>query len=196
MYRIVAKAVLIIHSATKMSEIIKIVVLGGEVMQIERKWAMPNSETFSIKPIKELLQEEVDDGIWLDPFARNSKIATITNDLNPNCDTDYHMEATDFLKMFPNEYADGVLFDPPYSPRQIKECYESIGLKEFNTKADFYSNVKDEIARVVKPGGKVISFGWNSVGMGKNRGFEIKRILLVPHGGAKNDTIVTVEIKL
>lgn len=59
-------------------------------MQIERKWAMPNSETFSIKPIKELLQEEVDDGIWLDPFARNSKIATITNDLNPNCDTDYH----------------------------------------------------------------------------------------------------------
>jgi len=163
-------------------------------MQIERKWAMPNSETFSIKPIKELLQKEVDDGIWLDPFARNSKIATITNDLNPNCDTDYHMEATDFLKMFPNEYADGVLFDPPYSPRQIKECYEGIGIKEFNTKMDFYSNVKDEIARVVKPGGKVISFGWNSMGMGKNRGFEIKRILLVPHGGAKNDTIVTVEV--
>ena len=98
--------------------------------------------------------------------------------------------------MFPNEYADGVLFDPPYSPRQIKECYEGIGIKEFNTKSDFYSNVKDEIARVVKPGGKVISFGWNSMGMGKNRGFEIKRILLVPHGGAKNDTIVTVEVKL
>jgi hypothetical protein len=34
------------------------------------------------------------------------------------------------------------------------------------------------------------------MGMGKNRGFKIKRILLVPHGGAKNDTIVTVEVKL
>ena len=31
----------------------------GEVMLIERKWAMSNSKTFSIKPIKELLQEEV-----------------------------------------------------------------------------------------------------------------------------------------
>ncbi len=36
----------------------------------------------------------------------------------------------------------------------------------------------------------------NSMGMGKNRGFEIQRILLVPHGGNHNDTIVTVEKKL
>jgi hypothetical protein len=165
-------------------------------MQIERVWAMPNSETFSIKPIKELLHTEITDGIWLDPFARNSKFATITNDLNPKCDTNYHMEATEFLRQFPDNYADGVLFDPPYSPRQIKECYEGIGLNEFNTKMDFYSAVKDEIARVIKPNGKVISFGWNSMGMSKSRGFEMLKILLVPHGGAKNDTIVTIEIKL
>jgi hypothetical protein len=165
-------------------------------MQMQRIWAMPNKETFQIKPIKQLLYEEVTGGIWLDPFARDSRIATIRNDLNVKYDTDYHMEAKDFLLLFEDNYADGVLFDPPYSPRQIKECYEGIGLEEFNTKTNFYSDVKNEIARVVKPGGKVISFGWNSMGMGKNRGFEISRILLVPHGGAKNDTIVTVEIKL
>ncbi len=45
-------------------------------------------------------------------------------------------------------------------------------------------------------GGKAICFGWSSMGLGKNRGFEMKRILLVPHGGSKNDTIVTVETKL
>jgi hypothetical protein len=33
------------------------------------------------------------------------------------------------------------------------------------------------------------------MGMGKNRFFEIIEILLVPHGGHKNDTIVTVERK-
>jgi hypothetical protein len=162
-------------------------------MQIDRMWAMPNSETFSIKPIKELLEEEIQGGIWLDPFARDSKIATITNDLNAEFETDFHLEATEFLKLFPDNYADGILFDPPYSPRQIKECYNGIGIEHFNTKMDFYSKVKDEMARVIKSSGKAVCFGWNSMGLGKNRGFELGRILLVPHGGSKNDTIVTVE---
>lgn len=55
---------------------------------------------------------------------------------------------------------------------------------------------KKQIARIVKHGGKVISFGWNSGGIGKKLGFEITRILLVPHGGHHNDTIVTVETKI
>lgn len=45
-------------------------------------------------------------------------------------------------------------------------------------------------------GGKVISFGWNSCGIGKTRGFEIERILIVCHGGHHNDTICTVEKKV
>lgn len=31
--------------------------------------------------------------------------------------------------------------------------------------------------------------------MGKTNGFEIDEVLLVPHGGWHNDTIVTVDIK-
>lgn len=73
---------------------------------IDRIWSMPNSKTFSIKPIKELLEEEIQGGIWLDPFARDSKIATITNDLNTEFETDFHLEATEFLKLFPDNYAD------------------------------------------------------------------------------------------
>ena len=34
------------------------------------------------------------------------------------------------------------------------------------------------------------------MGVGIKRGFEMTRILLVPHGGNKNDTICTVEVKL
>lgn len=48
---------------------------------------------------------------------------------------------------------------------------------------------------MVKIGGKVITFGWNSGGIGYKYGFEIERILLVPHGGWHNDTICTVEVK-
>lgn len=166
-------------------------------MQIERAWAMPSKNTFSIKPIHELIMSEMTDGLWIDPYANTNKLATITNDLNPTYDTDYHMDALDFLKQFDDGSVDGVLFDPPYSPRQITECYQGVGLQvtQETTRADFWGKQKIEIARIVKPHGKVISFGWNSGGIGKKFGFEIQRILLVAHGGWHNDTICTVEVK-
>ena len=70
-------------------------------MRIERIWAMPNKNTFDILPIKQLLSEEVDISVlWIDPFANTNRIARITNDLNPEFDTDYHLDALDFLKQF------------------------------------------------------------------------------------------------
>lgn len=167
-------------------------------MVIERVWAMPSKKTFEIKPISELIKQEVDHRLlWIDPFANESKIARITNDLNPEYGTDYHMDALDFLKMFDDESVDGVLYDPPYSPRQVSECYKGVGtaVTSETTQSSFWTNQKREISRIVKPGGKVISFGWNSGGIGDKYGFDIKRILLVPHGGWHNDTICTVEVK-
>ena len=88
-------------------------------IRIERIWAMPNKNTFKIKPIEQLIAETVDLSLlWIDPFANQNKIASITNDLNPEYDTDYHLDALDFLKMFDDNSVDGVLYDPPYSPRQ------------------------------------------------------------------------------
>lgn len=150
-------------------------------MKIERVWAMPNKWTFTIKPIKELLQQEIDDGLWVDPFAGENSPAAITNDLNPERPTTYHMNALDFLKTFDDASVDGVLYDPPYSPRQVKECYDDFGTEvKWNGRTTFWSETKNEIARIVRPGGKAICFGWNSMGCGKKRGFEMQKILLVP----------------
>lgn len=88
---------------------------------------MPNKNTFSVKPIGAFVREEMDGGLWLDPFSCGCRIGTITNDLNPDVDADYHMDALDFLKMFDDESVDGVLYDPPYSPRQVAECYHGVG---------------------------------------------------------------------
>ena len=163
---------------------------------IERKFSMANRWTFQIKPIAELLKQEITDGLWIDPFAGMCSPATVRNDLDPTRDADYHMDALDFLRMFDAESVDGVLFDPPYSQRQVKECYAGIsGNLKWDGRMNFWSDAKDEIARVVKRGGKVLCFGWNSMGCGMKRGFEMKRILLVPHGGSRNDTICTVEVK-
>ena len=166
-------------------------------IRIERVWAMPNKNTFDIKPIHELIVEELTDGLWIDTFANTNKLASVTNDLNPDYDTDYHLDALDFMKMFDSDSVDGVLYDPPYSPRQVSECYNNVGYNVTwdTTKASFWGNHKRESARIVKIGGKVITFGWNSGGIGYKYGFEIERILLVPHGGWHNDTICTVEVK-
>ena len=167
-------------------------------IRIDRIWSMPNKNTFEIRPIKSLLQEEVDlSRYWIDPFANRNRIASVTNDLSVEYDTDYHLDALDFLRMFDDASVDGVLYDPPYSPRQVSECYNDVGYNVTwdTTKASFWGNHKREISRIVKIGGKVITFGWNSGGIGYKYGFEIQRILLVPHGGWHNDTICTVEVK-
>lgn len=158
-------------------------------MLFSRIWAIPNKNTFNIKPIKEFICRYVDkdNKLWIDPFANTSKVATITNDLNPAYNTDYNMLAVYFMKMFNCNSVDGVLFDPPFSPRQVKECYDGIDLKLTmkDTQGTFWSSVKI-----------VICCGWNSNGCGKNRGFELLEILMVPHGANHNDTIVTVERKV
>ena len=63
------------------------------------------------------------------------------------------------------------------------------------TQASFWGDMKKEIQRIIKDYGTVITFGWNSGGIGKTKGFEIKEILMVAHGGWHNDTICTVEVK-
>lgn len=170
-------------------------------IKFSRFWAMPNHETFKIKCISELLDEKLQGlEIIIDPFARDSKRGTITNDLNPNTTADYHMDCNDFLDMLINKniMADCVLNDSPYSVRQISECYNSIGkeVRQTDTQANFWSKYKKRISQLVKVNGIVISFGWNSGGIGKKLGFEIEEILMVPHGGPHNDTIVVVERKL
>lgn len=160
---------------------------------------MPNKNIFEIVPIKKLIAEELgEDTFWIDPFANCNHVADVTNDLNPTFDTDYHMDALDFLRMFGSKSVDGVLYDPPYSPRQVSECYKNFGIEvtQETTRASFWGNHKKEISRIVKRGGKVITFGWNSGGIGAKYGFKIKRILLVTHDGWHNDTIYTVEVKL
>jgi len=165
-------------------------------MKIERIWSMPNKWTFTIKPIKDLLEKHNVEKGWVDPFAGMNSPAEFTNDLNPKANAKFHMKALDFVKQLEGKY-EGILFDPPYSGRQVKECYNDlhINVQRDDTNAFFYWSVKRAIADKIKIGGTAISFGWNSGGFGKKLGFDIIEILLIAHGGSHNDTIVTIEKK-
>src|SRR4030066_436102 len=95
-----------------------------------RAWAMPNANTFSVKPIGDLVRRYLH-GVSVDPFARDCRLATYTNDLNPQTTAQYHMDAVEFLEKLVGEgvKADVVIFDPPSPPRQTSECYAAAGKK-------------------------------------------------------------------
>ena len=52
---------------------------------IYRAWAMPNKNTFSIKPIREMIDYWIrfkNEGKIIDPFSNGNNIADITNDID------------------------------------------------------------------------------------------------------------------
>ena len=113
------------------------------------------------------------------------------------------MDAAVYVKKLGNKKFPGVLFDPPFSLNQAVTLYNKYhkekGKGLFCVKPSsmvYWSKLKDDIAKKIELGGICISFGWNSMGLGKNRGFEQIEILMVPHGGSRNDTIVVVERKV
>ena len=59
--------------------------------------------------------------------------------------------------------------------------------------AVLYQRVRDALIEVLTDDAVVLSFGWNSVGMGVGRRFKQAEILLVCHGGAHNDTVCLAE---
>ena len=167
----------------------------GMKPEFSRVWAMPSADTFDVRPIGDFVKKYLK-GVSVDPFARNKQWATYTNDLNPNTAATHHMDAVQFLAMLADQgiEADTVIFDPPYSPGQIAECYRSAGLTagmRDTQNARLMADCRREILRLCKLGTNVLSFGWNSVGMGPQ--FAQREILMVCHGGAHNDTICIAE---
>ena len=149
--------------------------------QIVRMWSMPNHKTFEIPCIKQILNDELNND-YLDPFPLSESVFL-------------KVDALQFLKNLKSNSENKIVFDPPYSQRQLKEMYQNIGFS-YDMNNSYWSQCKDEIARITKSDGLVLSFGWNSNGIGKKRGFKIIKIWLIAHGSQHNDTIITLEKKV
>lgn len=160
---------------------------------------MPSRDTFTVQPIGAFVQRYLAcSKASVDPFARNNSWATTTNDIDPATSAEYHLDAEEFCREMRRQERkfDLAIFDPPYSPRQISECYSGLGREvspQDTQNAALYRRVRDALMHILAPEAIVLSFGWNSVGMGKGRWFKEIEIMLVAHGGAHNDTICIAE---
>lgn len=161
-------------------------------LQIE--WAMPSRWTFQIKPIREWIGKYwTPDAVSVDPFAGTSELATYSNDWGRG-----GIDAEEWAQGLADRgiKADLIFWDPPYSPRQIAECYKGLGLKA--TMADtqnaaLYSRVRKPLSQLAQGNRTtLLTFGWSTSGFGKE--WVPIDVLIVRHGGAHNDTICTAHM--
>lgn len=173
-------------------------------LKMSRVWAMPTSETFQCPPIRDFVRRWVKGArVIVDPFARNCPLADPwTNDLNPKTRAKYHLDVLAFLLMLRDQglSPDVVIYDPPYSPRQVKECYNGIGIATIGARGALrtaaWKEERDVIHSISRPGAVCLSFGWNSCGMGTGRGWRQEEILLVCHSSGHSDTICMAERRI
>jgi len=151
-----------------------------------------NRYTFKAPKVKAWVEQQCQDKIILNLFAGPTRLDScieVSNDLNKDFKTHYHMDALELLRDISGEDYDVILLDPPYSYRKSMELYNG----NLNSR---FKQLLDLIPRVLAPDGWVITFGYQSSVMSRKRGFAIREICLISHGGAQHDTIATVEERI
>lgn len=143
--------------------------------------------TFSVRPVRTWVEQHCE-GRVLNLFAGPTllNVDEVRNDLDPEMPAEYHLDALELLRSWTGQKFHTILLDPPYAIRKSMELYNGKICSPFR-------QLKDEIPRVLKPGGIVITFGYHSIVMGTGRKFGLERIALFSHGGAIHDTIASVE---
>jgi 23S rRNA G2069 N7-methylase RlmK/C1962 C5-methylase RlmI len=143
--------------------------------------------TFSVKTIRTWV-EQTCEGRVLNLFAGQTRLAVdeVRNDLDPQMPADFHLDALEFLRGWTGEKFRTILLDPPYAYRKSMELYKGMVCSPFR-------QLKDAIPACLEPGGLVITFGYHSIVMGRNRVFRLERLAIFSHGGAIHDTIASVE---
>ena len=161
-------------------------------MRFTYLWQPPKKWTFEMKKVKKYVEEECE-GKVLNLFAGKTKLnvdetrVDSSNEFQP----DYNVDALEFIEFWEKENKplfDTIILDPPYNLRKANEKYKG----HYTNK---WIQTLKSIGKILKPNGKTITLGFNSVGLSNRKGFRKEAICLICHGGGQNDTIIVVERK-
>lgn len=129
------------------------------------------------------------------PFAGKYRITEyegkgckyVYNDLNPDIEADYHMEAYKLREIFKKESFGCIVADPPYTHYQGTKSYSGF-------KCQRITDWRNTANYLLKPGAIYIELGYNSTGL---RMEIAKKIALgvCCIGGSHNDILILVQQK-
>jgi hypothetical protein len=109
-------------------------------------------------------------------------------DMDPEMNPDYLGDAYGFVKDTRMKF-DTVVFDPPYNLRKSREKYEGRYIGSL-------TKIKNVLPGIMNHDAHIISFGYDTVGMSRSRGFDKIAVCIVCHNGDHNDTLCLVERKV
>ena len=143
--------------------------------------------TFENKKIKKWVEQN-SKGKCLNLFAGKTKLDLdeIRNDIDKTMLSEFNKDAVDFVKEWKGKKFDTIILDPPYAYRKAMEMYNG----NYSSK---FKQLADEIPRILKKNGIVISFGYHSTFLGNKREFKLKKLCIFAHGGSQHCTIGIIE---
>lgn len=156
--------------------------------KITRFFEMPRKWTFQMPKLRAWIEERIE-GKTLNLFGGITRLNgdIVYNDVNSELPADLRRDSYDLSQWADSaDRFDTVIFDPPYTAFQAVKTYGG-------KKAQEVSHARDVVEYVLKPGGRVLSLGFNSTGMSESRGFVKEEILMVNCGGSHNDFIILSE---
>jgi predicted RNA methylase len=151
--------------------------------------------TFDDQKIMSLVRSLVKHGEVLNLFAgKNIVVGDETRvDLNKSLPRlDYVMDSFDFVQhaiMNRNLRYDTIIYDPPWNERKSKELYNGYYIGKF-------TKLKDDIVKLLKHGGVIISAGYEIDNFSQKRGMQLQHITVVNPSGEIRPFFITVEKRL
>jgi len=149
----------------------------------------PNRWTFTSDKIRAWVERRLR-GRVLNACAGKTTLAhdheIVRNDLNPERNADTHHDVVEIADHFGPQSFDTVVFDPPFDDLQAADKYDSL-------RADSVLAAFEQFATLVRAGGVVVTFGWNSWGMRSHSVFDREETVLFQRGPVKRDVIGTVD---
>lgn len=149
----------------------------------------PKKYTFEQPKLKEWVEDNCK-GRVLNLFAGKVILNCdeIRVDIDEDCPAKYHMDAFSFVELAIKEGMkfDTIVLDPPYNLRKSREKYGGRYIGSF-------TKIKNELPKILNDNGRIITLGYDTVGMSKSRGFKKIEVCIVCHNGDHNDTLCLVE---
>jgi hypothetical protein len=156
----------------------------------------PNRWTFAETKIRRWVEQRLR-GRVLNACAGKTKLAhdheIVRNDIDETRDADVHVDVCEISNHFPAESFDTILYDPPFSENQANRSYELEDGEAVVAGNDAVA--KRQFDDLLRPGGRVIQFGYTTTCMPMSLGYERREVAVWNTLGRMNDYLSVVDEK-
>jgi hypothetical protein len=156
----------------------------------------PNRWTFQSNKIRGWVEERLQ-GRVLNACAGKTKLAhdheIVRNDLDEDRDADLHVDVCEIADHFDSESFGTILYDPPFSENQASRSYELEDGEAVVAGNDAVA--KRQFDQLLKPGGRVIQFGYTTTCMPGALDYDRREVAVWNTLGRMNDYLSVIDEK-